>query len=60
MRRLKPKTNEPTSNENDAKPLDLSLLRGLAKKVTTQGKGILKSMLPGSEKVNINIIINHC
>jgi len=49
VRRLKATTHtEEISAENK---LGINLLRGIASKVTTQGKGILKSMLPGAEKV---------
>jgi len=53
VRRLKPQVDEPMTSENDPKKLGLNLLRGLASKVTTQGKGIIKSMIPGAEKVII-------
>ena len=51
IRRLKPTTDEAMTSDNDAKKSGLKILRGIASKVTTQGKGILKSMIPGSEKV---------
>src|SRR5690348_9466070 len=50
IRRLKPQKDEvPTANDNDPKKMGIKLLRGIATKVTTQGKGILKSVLPGAE-----------